>query len=45
MINNKIFFILLILILSSCQKLEILEEIIFDYNQFPKISISAETKI
>jgi len=31
-----------ILFLLSCQKVEILDDIVFDYNQLPKIIISAE---
>ena len=32
-------------LLHSCQKVEILEETVFNYNQLPKIIIKAETKI
>ena len=45
--NNFLrFFILLFLLsaVSSCNKIEILDEIVFDYNQLPKIVFTAEQK-
>ena len=45
--NNFLqFFILLIFLfaVSSCNKIEILDEIVFDYDQLPKIAFSAEQK-
>ena len=45
--NNFLqFFILLIFLfaVSSCNKIEILDEIVFDYDQLPKIFFSAEQK-
>jgi len=45
--NNFLqFFILLIFLfaVSSCNKIEILDEIVFDYDQLPKIVFSAEQK-
>ena len=46
MIKNKIkYFILFVFLgLFSCQQVEILDKIVFDYNQLPKIVISAEQK-
>ena len=45
--NNFLqFFILLIFLfaVSSCNKIEVLDEIVFDYDQLPKIFFSAEQK-
>ena len=45
--NNFLqFFILLIFLfaVSSCNKIEVLDEIVFDYDQLPKIAFSAEQK-
>ena len=45
--NNFLqFFILLIFlfVVSSCNKIEVLDEIVFDYDQLPKIAFSAEQK-
>ena len=42
--RNKIFIFIILVFISSCQKVEILESIVFDYNQFTKISINAEKK-
>lgn len=42
--KNKILILIILLFLSSCQKVEILDSIVFDYNQFTKISINAEKK-
>ena len=42
--RNKIFIFIILVFISSCQKVEILEPIVFDYNQFTKISINAEKK-
>ena len=45
--NNFLqFFILLIFLfaVSSCNKIEVLDEIVFDYDQLPKIVFSAEQK-
>lgn len=48
MFRNKfkysISILLLLFVLLSCQQLEILDDIVFDYNQLPKIIISAEEK-
>ncbi|MDC0192717.1 hypothetical protein OAJ89_05335 [Alphaproteobacteria bacterium] len=46
MLENKkrVFIFIVLLFLSSCQKVEILDPIFFDYNQFSKISINAEKK-
>ena len=46
MLENKkrIFIFIILLFISSCQKVEILDPIVFDYNQFTKISINAEKK-
>ena len=38
------FTIIIIFTLFSCQKVEILDDIVFDYDQLPKITISAESK-
>ena len=45
-INLLRFFILLIFLfaVSSCDKIEVLDEIVFDYDQLPKIVFSAEQK-
>ena len=43
-IKNTIFIFIILLFISSCQKLEILDPIVFDNNQFTKISINAEKK-
>ena len=45
--NNFLqFFILLIFLfaVSSCNKIEVLDEIVFDYDQLPKIVFSAEQR-
>ena len=42
--RNKIFIFIILVLISSCQKVEILDPIVFDYNQFTKISINAEKK-
>ena len=42
--KNKILILIILLFLSSCQKVEILDPIVFDYNQFTKVSINAEKK-
>ena len=46
MIKNKSKIILFIisLLIFSCQKVEILDPIVFDYTQFSKISINVEKK-
>ena len=40
------YFILLafLLVVFSCNKIEVLDQIVFDYNQLPKIVLSAEQK-
>ena len=46
--NNFLQFIILLIFLfavSSCNKIEILDEIVFDYDQLPKIIFRAEQKI
>ena len=43
-IKNTIFIFIILVFISSCQKVEILDPIVFDYNQFTKISINAEKK-
>ena len=42
--KNRIFIFIILLFISSCQKVEILDPIVFDNNQFTKISINAEKK-
>ena len=42
--KNKIFIFIILVFISSCQKVEILDPVVFDYNQFTKISINAEKK-
>ena len=42
--KNKIFIFIILVFISSCQKVEILDPIVFDYNQFTKVSINAEKK-
>jgi len=43
---KKIFkIIILFFILVSCQPIEVLDDVIFDYNQLPKISINAKEKL
>ena len=42
--RNKIFIFIILVFISSCQKVEILDPIVFDYNQFAKVSINAEKK-
>ena len=46
MIKNNFKYLIFFLIagLFSCQPIEILDEVIFDYNQLPKIVISADQK-
>ena len=44
MLKIKIVFFILFLVLS-CQPLEVLDEVIFEYNQLPKISINAKEKL
>ena len=43
-IKNKLFIFIILVFISSCQKVEILDPIVFDYNQFTKVSINAEKK-
>ena len=40
----KIIFFILFFIFS-CQPVEVLDEVIFEYNQLPKISINAKEKL
>ena len=42
--KNKIIIFIILLFISSCQKVEILDPIVFDNNQLAKISINAEKK-
>ena len=42
--KNKIFIFIILVFISSCQKVEILDPIVFDYNQFTKVSINAKKK-
>ena len=42
--KNKIFIFIILVFVSACQKVEILDPIVFDYNQFTKVSINAEKK-
>ncbi len=42
--KNRIIIFIILLVISSCQKVEILDPIVFDYNQFNKLSINAEKK-
>ena len=42
--KNTIFIFIILIFISSCQKVEILDPIVFDYNQFAKVSINAEKK-
>ena len=42
--KNRIIIFIILLVISSCQKVEILDPIVFDYNQFTKLSINAEKK-
>jgi len=42
--KNKIFIFIILVFISSCQKVEILDPIVFDYNQFTNVSINAEKK-
>ena len=46
MIKNNLKYLIFVMIsgLFSCQPIEILDDIVFDYNQLPKIIISAEQK-
>ena len=44
MLKNNIFLFLVLLILFACQKIETLDEIVFDYDQFQKITITAKNK-
>jgi hypothetical protein len=44
MFRIKFKYLILIFLLFSCQQIEILDDIVFDYNQLPKIVISAEKK-
>ena len=39
-----IIFLILLFVIPSCNKIEVLEEIVFDYKQLPKIVFSAEQK-
>ena len=43
-IKNTIFIFIILVFISSCQKVEILDPIVFDYNQFTRLSINAEKK-
>ena len=43
MIKNKLIIFFIPFLLFSCSKVEILEDIVFDYNQFPKIMINSES--
>ena len=42
--RNKIFIFIILVFIASCQKVEILDPIVFDYNQFSKVSINVEKK-
>ena len=42
--KNRIVIFIILLFISSCQKVEILDPIVFDNDQFTKISINAEKK-
>tara|TARA_Y100000590_G_C15150959_1_gene799848 strand:+ start:49 stop:621 length:573 start_codon:yes stop_codon:yes gene_type:complete len=42
--NNKFILIFLFFLLASCQKVEILDNAVFDYNQLSKILLSADKK-
>lgn len=44
MIKFKIILILISFVLISCQKIEVLEPIVFDFNQLPTITINSEKK-
>ena len=44
MLKIKIVFFILFFVLS-CQPVEVLDEVIFDYNQLPQISINAKEKL
>ena len=43
--KNRIFIFIILLFISSCQKVEILDPIVFDYNQFNKITLMQKEKI
>lgn len=45
MLNNKFYFVFILLILLSCQKIEVLEDFQFNFDQLSKISINADNKI
>ena len=42
--KNRIVIFIILLFISSCQKVDILDPIVFDNDQFAKISINAEKK-
>ena len=42
--KSKIILFIILLLIFSCQKVEILDPIVFDYNQFTRLSINAEKK-
>ena len=42
--KNRIVIFIILLFISSCQKVEIIDPIVFDNDQFTKISINAEKK-
>ena len=44
MLKIKILFFILLFVLS-CQPVEVLDEVIFDYNQLTQISINANEKL
>jgi len=44
-IINILLYIIFLFVVFSCQQIEILEKIVFDYNQFPKIIVTSEKKI
>tara|TARA_B110000438_G_scaffold59063_1_gene59122 strand:+ start:253 stop:822 length:570 start_codon:yes stop_codon:yes gene_type:complete len=39
-----LIYLIIFFILPSCQKIEVLDKIVFDYNQFAKLTIIAEEK-
>tara|TARA_B110000116_G_scaffold84920_1_gene73978 strand:+ start:50 stop:622 length:573 start_codon:yes stop_codon:yes gene_type:complete len=44
MLKNNFFIFVIFIFVVSCQPVEVIDDIVFDYSQFTKVSLIAETK-
>jgi hypothetical protein len=44
MLKNNFFLFIIFIFVVSCQPVEVIDDIVFDYSQFTKVSLIAETK-